>query len=496
MDRVILTPTRMGESDRRTIAAGTPSLELMERAGWLCHSEAVRLAGGIGRARFVVLVGPGNNGGDGFVVARLIADRGGWVRCVLVGDRSRVSGDAETNLRRFNAIGGDIADFDGSLPDADVYIDALFGTGFRGALRGSAAEAVTLLGARGAKVLAVDIPSGVNGLNGAIEGPAVRADTTVTMQAVKPGLVLEPGAQNTGKLVVAEIGVEMSSPDAMYVDPNVAAAKLPPRGDATHKWAVGSVLAIGGSVGMSGAPTMVSEAAFAAGAGLVVCAAPAPIQPLIATALVEVMTIAAPCEDGKFTEAVLDAIPNSERYSAVAFGPGIGHSPGVTSAVHRILNDVEATLILDADGLNAIHGRDLTKRTAPTVVTPHEGEFKRLGGSLDGARNRIDAVVEVAEAWQVTVLLKGVTTIVATPGRPASLCRNGGPELATAGSGDTLTGAIAAYVARGLDLHDAAVAGACIHGAAGRLAAESGRWIVAGDIGAELGRAERMLAGA
>ncbi len=485
----------MAEADAATIAAGTPGELLMERAGRACLLEAVRLAGGIGGKRFVVLAGPGNNGGDGFVIARLLAHQRAWVRCYFVGDVEKVSGDAALNLERLRRAGLEPRPFEGDFEAADVVIDAIFGTGFKGALEGEAAVAAIAINRSNARVLAVDIPSGVNGTSGEIEGTAVRADKTVAIQAIKPGLLLEPGSELAGDVVCKDIGIDTPRDitDAYVADPALAVTSLPMREPNTHKWAVGSVLVIAGSVGMSGAPAMVSLAAFKAGAGLVVCATPGEVQPLVAEEMPELMTIPLASDDGKLTATALDEIEMVKRFGCVALGPGIGRSHAVDELVHRALVEIEQPLVLDADGLNAISGDALRERTAPTVITPHDGEFARLGGDLTAGENRIAVAKNCADDWGVTLLLKGSTTIVATPGRSPKVCTMGGPELATAGSGDTLTGTIAAFVARGVEPHDAAVAAACVHQMAGKLAASAGEWITATDVGRELGFAEFEL---
>ena len=493
MHEIVLTPARMAEADRRTIAGGVPGAVLMERAGRACGAGALRLVGGAGGRRFVALCGPGNNGGDGFVAARHIAEAGGHVRVLLLADPDTVAGDARVHMERLAAVGLSGETCTGDVPPADCVIDALFGTGFTGVLEGRAAKVVDALNASGAAVLAVDVPSGVNGLTGAVTGPAVRAHVTVCMQARKTGLVLEPGARLAGEVECVDIGIDPGQPDALLGDPAAAVAALAVRDPDAHKWAAGSVLVVGGSVGMSGAPALAGTAALRPGAGLAVAALPRPVPPLTAARNEELKVRALPAQEGRLAARAPDAIGGLERFGAVAVGPGLGRGTDVAAAVRRLLAEVTAPLVLDADGLNNVTGADLARRVGPTVVTPHEGEFVRLGGDLGAGENRLGAAQVAADAWRVVVLLKGPATIVAAPGRAPVVCREGGPELATAGSGDVLTGCVAAYLARGADPFDAAVAAACVHGVAGRLAAERTPWIVAGDVLAHLGPAEEGL---
>lgn len=489
----IVTPVQMASADRGAIAAGTPGLELMERAGGACTRAAVRLAGGVGGRCFVVVAGPGNNGGDGWVVARRLYDDGAAVRCVLVGDEDAVRGDARVNLDRLRTRPVPVEVWSGSLGPADVVVDAVFGTGMRGGLEGAPAEAAAAVNASGARVLAVDIPSGVDGTTGAVQGEVFGAHHTVAIEALKFGHVLGPGAGRCGTIEVVRIGIGTPHVAAELADTAAALACVPVRGNEVHKWAAGAVLVAGGSVGMAGAPALVSAAAFSAGAGLVVAAVPGCVQPTVAASARELMTAALPDAHGTVGPGAMGAIENRfalGRFGAVAVGPGLGRGSATAGFVAEALATVEVPIVLDADGLNNATPAALRSRTAPAVLTPHEGEFVRLGGDLDQGSHRVAAVVDASEDWGATVLLKGPSTIVATPGRMPTVCRTGGPELATAGSGDVLTGVVAAFLARGAGPHEAAVAAACVHGRAGRMAAGDGHHVVAGDIAGHVGAAE------
>ncbi|MBX7159026.1 MAG: NAD(P)H-hydrate epimerase, partial [Acidimicrobiia bacterium] len=429
----VVTPAQMASADRAAIAAGTPGIELMERAGRACTRAAVRLAGGIGGRRFVVVAGPGNNGGDGWVVARRLYDAGAAVRCVLVGDAARISGDARVNLDRLRSRPVAVDAWDGELGAADVVVDAVFGTGMRGGLQGDAAGAAAAVNASEARVLAVDIPSGIDGATGAVGTTAFAADLTVAIEALKFGHVLEPGARRCGTVEVAHVGIAIDQVAAELADAGAAAASLPRRTPDTHKWAAGAVLVLGGSTGMAGAPSLVSAAAFAAGAGLVVAGVPACVQPTVAASAREVMTLALADSGGAVAASAMAGVDRRfalDRFGAVAVGPGLGHGPGTAAFVADALAAVPVPLVLDADGLNNAKPASLRERRAPTVLTPHEGEFARLGGEVGAGVHRVASAVDAAQDWGSTVLLKGPATVVATPGRMPVVCRTGGPELA------------------------------------------------------------------
>jgi len=483
----------MGAADRATIEAGTPGLVLMERAGAACTRAGIALAGGVGGRAFTVLAGPGNNGGDGFVVARRLYDAGASVEVLLVGDARRIGGDALVNLERLRTRPVPVRQWSGAVGDADVVVDALFGTGFRGALDGDAAAAAQEVGASSARVMAVDIPSGVDGLTGAVEGTVLTADVTVAIQSLKLGHVLDPGARSCGTVEVCDIGIGTADRAAEMADLGTAVAAVPLRSPDANKWSAGAVMVLGGSAAMAGAPGIVADAALRAGAGLVVAGVPATVAPVVASYRREVMTVALPQDDGRLTAAAMAEADSSfalGRFGAVAIGPGLARGSTVTEFVGSALQVVPCPVVLDADGLNAVSAAVLRERADGLVVTPHEGEFARLGGDLGAAAHRVDAVARAAEDWGCTVLLKGPATVVASPGRVPTVCRYGGAELATAGSGDALTGVLAAYPARGADLHEAAVAAACVHARAGALAAADGRNVVAGDIAGFFGAVE------
>lgn len=452
----VLTPDAMAVADQRTIAAGTPVALLMERAGGAVAWEVRRALRGCYGARAVVVCGKGNNGGDGLVAARALAR---W------GARTQV----------FELAGGvDPRELTRALATAHVVIDAMFGTGLQRALEGDAAMIVDQLRDWDGLTVAVDIPSGIDGLTGAVCGAAVHADRTVTFAAHKPGLLFEPGRAHAGEVRVADIGIDLGPdgeaplPLGFFDDLDVAAC-LPPRAPGAHKWA-NAVMVVGGSGGMTGAPMFASHAAMRAGAGMVWCGIPGDAAARRAGGS-EVVTRALPDAAGALTSnaagVVLAAI---DRFGAIAVGPGLGTDQSVGPAVRELVERVPVPLVLDADGLNALAGdlAPLRARRAErraTVLTPHDGEYARLVGSPVG-EDRIGAARALAARTGAVVLLKGPGTVVADPGGRAALNPTGSEALASAGTGDVLTGMVAAFLARGVPAFEAAAAATWVHGAA------------------------------
>jgi NAD(P)H-hydrate epimerase len=487
---VVLTPEAMSAADRRAIAAGTPVEVLMDRAGHAVAWAVRRALPGTYGRRVVVVCGKGNNGGDGLVAARVL---GSW------GVRTVVFELAEPIDRRR---------CQRAIDEADVVVDAMYGTGFRGALEGDAAWVVEQLDGFAGVVVAVDIPSGVDGLTGAVAGPAVRATRTITFAARKPGVVFEPGRSSAGEVVVADIGIVVDASASEADDDDVASGRcalvdaaavqgwLPSRRPDAHKWTSG-VLVVGGSGGMTGAPLLVSHAAMRAGAGIVWCALPG-LDTARRASGGEVITRALPATDPAGTvarDALEPLLADVGRFAAVALGPGLGGvgDPQVQHVVRGLVAEARPPMVLDADGLNALAG-DFTalraRRTlgAPVVLTPHTGEYQRLMGAPVGA-DRLAAARALAERSGAVVLLKGPGTVVASPDGGVVLNPTGNAALATAGSGDALTGIIAGFLARGVDAFAAAAAGAWVHGRiADRLLEAEGPGLVASDLVAGIAR--------
>ena len=453
---------------------GVPSLDLMERAG---ARVAEVVAGRAPRGRIVVLAGKGNNGGDGLVVARLLREQGREVDVLAAGALEESQGDARANLDRLP--GRAPLDWDPAFLDgAALIVDAVFGTGFSGAPREPIASMLAAVGEARVPVLAVDMPSGVDAATGAVAGAAVRAQDTVTFHAAKVGLWIADGKEHAGRVHVVDIGIPGGAPTAEgagLIRPAVLES-YPRRGPGFTKFASGTVMVVGGSRGLTGAPKMVSEAAMRSGAGYVTLGVPASVQEVVAIALTEVMSVALPDEDGGLAPAAFDeAMGMAGRVQAAALGPGAGRADGTVGLIRRLARELEVPVVLDADGLNAHVGRlaDLRARRAPTVLTPHAGELARLlevdSGDVDAAR--LDSARRTADASGAIVVLKGDDTIVARPDGVVAVARGGSPALATAGTGDVLSGVLVALLARGLEPWHAACAGVHAHQVAGRLAA-------------------------
>jgi NAD(P)H-hydrate epimerase len=475
----------MAGADARTIAAGTSLTVLMERAGRAVAWTVRRALPGTYGRRVVVVCGKGNNGGDGLVAAKVLE---GWgVRTTVF---ELADGVARTEFTR-------------ALAAADLVVDAMYGTGLRDALRDDAAWIAEQLNDWPGEIVAVDIPSGVNGLTGEVPGWAVRAHRTVTFAARKPGIVFEPGRSYAGEIVVADIGIVVDdvadSPSGLVTGDDVA-SWLPRRAPDAHKWQSG-VLTVGGSGGMIGAPMFVSHAAMRAGAGIVWCALPGHDAAQLASGSEVVMRVLPANAEGVLARTAADALlAQVGRFAALAVGPGLGGvgDPGVQFVVRTLVAEARQPLVLDADGLNALAG-DLAQLRArqtlggPVVLTPHAGEYQRLMGAPVGS-NRLVAAQALAERTGAVVLLKGPGTVVAGPDRAVALNPTGGAALATAGSGDVLTGIVAGFLARGLDPFRAAAAAAWVHGrTADRLVATDGPALVAGDLVDGIGRTLQEL---
>lgn len=476
----VLTPEQMGAADRAAIEAGTPVDVLMDRAGWALARAARDLLGSTYARRVTIVCGKGNNGGDGLVAARRLRQWG--VRCeVFTLDPALDRSGLERALGR-----------------SHLAVDAMFGTGFRGTLEGDAAFVAEAFAASGLPVLACDIPSGVNGLTGEVEGPAIRADHTVTFAAAKPGLLLHPGRSHVGTLDVAPIGVDPTTapgPEAYVLEDADVGLLLPGRSPDAHKWDA-ALLVVAGSPGMLGAADMVARSAMRAGAGMVVLAVPGE-EAARQVAGGEVVTRPLPATaDGHLDEpAAKTALEWLERFDALVVGPGLGtHEPTVT-AVRRLVAEAPVPVLADADGLNALAGDLAPLRERPAgqaVLTPHAGEFARLAGASVEA-DRLGHVRRLAADTGAVVLLKGTTTLVAAPDGTAVFNVTGGPWLATAGTGDVLSGVIGGLLAVGLEPTEATAVGAFLHGRAADHAGHRG--LVAGDLVTALPDAFASLTG-
>jgi NAD(P)H-hydrate epimerase len=456
---------------------GIPSLELMDAAG-AAVAEAAREVAGSGVAR--VVCGKGNNGGDGLVAARRLAETGYEVEAVLLWPADELSPDSSANLKRFEGAVREVAA--GELPEAlagsGVVVDAIFGTGFSGAPRAPADAAIEAINGCEAPVVAADIPSGVDASTGEAAGVAVSAAITVGFHAAKVGHWIAPGKALAGELRVAEIGIPGDAPAAAaggVIGDEVLAA-TPRRQANSTKFDSGEVVVVGGSRGLTGAVCMAAEAAIRVGAGYATVAVPADLEPIFELKLTEVMSRGFSGAEGRLAapsaEEILEA---ADRAAAVVLGPGLGRADDSLELARAVARGVTVPLLVDADGLNA-HSERLeliAARKAPTVLTPHAGELGRLLGRDSGevSEHRLASAREAAERSGAIVVLKGDDTIVAD-GERLAISRGGSPGLATAGTGDVLSGTIGALLARGMEPFAAACAGVHAHQRAGRIAAE------------------------
>jgi ADP-dependent NAD(P)H-hydrate dehydratase / NAD(P)H-hydrate epimerase len=453
-------------------AYDAPTLDLMERAGTAVADDV--LTRYPSAERICVWCGTGANGGDGFVAARRLRQAGKDVEIVLVGSESTVAGDAAENLRRVKELG---IRFGETGRSADVLVDAIFGTGFRGAPRRDAEAAIVEVNAIGRPVTSVDVPSGVDSSTGEVEGVAVEADRTLTFHGCKVGLVVAPGRFHAGEIEVIDIGLE-HTPTRHRLATEMMLESVPRRGPADNKYTAGSVLVVGGSTGFTGAPSMTAEAAMRAGAGIVTVCVPEPLNDVFELRLVEAMSRPCPSdEEGRMNADAVDTIFEAAgKAKTVALGPGLGRSEGTQELVRLLLDRLEIPVVVDADGLWALAGHHdwVFSRDAPTVLTPHAGELGHLleRDSAWVSAHRLEAVSGAADDVGATVLLKGADTLVASPGKGVLVCDLGNPGLASAGTGDVLTGIVAAFLAKGMDGPSAAAAAAAAGGVAAGIAGE------------------------
>jgi len=493
--QMLATAQLMRGFDRAAMTtAGIPGLLLMENAGRSFVDILERITGTLAGKKTVVVCGKGNNGGDGFVIARHIANRGGEVHVILLGGRRSVRGDAKINLDivlrmgRIRESGVHVAELPAGRgpkfpPGADIVVDAIFGTGFSGDVAGRELAAITWINGCGAFVSSVDIPSGVDASTGMVGNAAVKANLTVAMGLAKIGHYVGEGCDRSGAVHVGDISLPprllRGGGDAVYrVLSEDVARMLPSRPRTAHKYSAGKVLVVAGSRAFIGAPLMTAGAALRSGAGAVVLAFPSSIQPAIARRVTEV--IMAPIREsgaGAFgPDSVAGVLERAAWADAVALGPGISRDEETIAFVRELLLKLDKPVVVDADALFALSGEAslLKKKTSPVILTPHTGEFAALAGgtAADAERFRVSAARDAARLFGAVLVLKGAPTVTAAPGGIAYVNSTGNPGMATIGSGDVLTGLIAGFAGQGIPAPLAACAGVFVHGLAGDLAAE------------------------
>ena len=512
----VLNAAQMREADRRTIEdIGIPSLVLMENAGRQVVAAIEAVHADLLDGQVAVLCGRGNNGGDGFVVARTMLQRGVDVSVFLIGSVSDVRGDARVNLDVLGRLGVTVVEIaDGQawelhlseVRDCGLIVDAIFGTGLNAPVRGLIGSVIADVNASGIPVVSIDLPSGLSADTPDPIGDSIEAGTTVTLAAPKLPLVLPPAEDRAGDIVIADIGIPMEVIDALD-GPRVELLTrsgmrelVTPRTPDSHKGDYGHVLIVAGSTGKTGAAHLSAMGALRSGAGLVSVATPAACLPIVAAMAPEYMTIALSGDDG-LDPVNVDTLIDMAR-DVIAVGPGLGQAPSTRRFVKSLVEQATTPLVIDADGLNAFaddpdrlagrEGRDV-------IITPHPGEMARLVRmSTDEVQaSRVDVARNFAVAHHVYVVLKGHRTLIATPDEKVFINPTGNPGMATGGTGDVLTGMVAAWLAQLLDAEAACKLAVYLHGMAGDLAdAERGDVsLVASDLVAEIGAAIQELTG-
>lgn len=488
----VVTSETMQQIDREAIQGrGIPGLTLMENAGRGCAAVLMELHGLPGTA--VIVAGKGNNGGDGYVVARLLLEQGWNVAVFTLAREEQIEGDARSNLLllpphviTFLPEAGMLQQYSSSFTSASVLVDAIFGTGLKSDVTGIFAEAIALMNEAGRPVIAVDIPSGVNGTTGRIMGSAVRADLTVTFALAKLGHMLYPGAERCGVLRIIDIGIPVDilaeAPGFDFCDRDATAALFRPRPRIAHKGSFGHSLIVAGSTGKTGAAAMAANSAVRAGSGLVTLAVPASLNFILELKTTEAMTL--PIIDvglGFFGMDARDAILEATAgKNAVAVGPGVSWNPQTARLVRELIQEIAVPIVVDADGLNAVSeeiGILVRRKSNDVVLTPHPGEMARLCNVSVAAveSDRIGVAQTFAAKHGVHLVLKGARTVIAAPDGRVAINGSGNPGMASGGMGDVLTGMLTALLAQGYEPFTACRIGVFIHGhAADLVAADKG----------------------
>jgi len=510
----VLNAAQMRDADRHAIEEiGIPSMVLMENAGRQVVAALEAAHDDLSERHIAVLCGPGNNGGDGFVVARTLYQRGVSVSVFVVAPLASVKGDARLNLEILGRLGLTVVEISDAqawdlhfseISQCDLIVDAIFGTGLRSPLAGMMETVAADVNASGLPVVAIDLPTGLSADHAELIGECIHAGVTVTLAAPKLSLVVPPAEAYAGNIVVADIGIppevidNVAGPRIELLTRESMREILQPRGADSHKGDFGHVLVIAGSRGKTGAAHLAAVGALRSGAGLVSVATPQTAQPIVAAMGAEYMTV--PLEETADGTVRLNALERilDFRQDVIAAGPGLGTGDDVKAFVHALVARSESPLVLDADALNALASEPDFLQSGgegarPIVITPHPGEMARLAGtSIEAVQsNRIDVARDFAVQHQIYVVLKGYRTLVATPEGKVFINPLGNPGMATGGTGDVLTGVIAAWLAQLLDAEAACKIGVYLHALAGDLteADEGEVAMTAGDLAAHLGDA-------
>lgn len=487
----VISAETMRQAERLTIEKfGVPGLTLMETAGRNCAEMILSVFGREEFSRAAVIAGKGNNGGDGYVIARYLRQQGWRVRVFIMARCDDIAGDAAVNLQLLNremvtfcTEPGELGRYADELRGADILVDALFGIGLKSDITGIHAEAVELINSSGRPVVAVDIPSGVDSTTGAILGVAVRADLTVTFAFAKMGHILYPGAEYAGQLKVVGIGLPAEATTSVegyeFIDDAAVKPLLRKRSRCAHKGDYGHCLIIAGSTGKTGAASLAANSAVRTGSGLVTLAVPASLNPILEIKTTEAMTL--PVEDsgkgyfrGDISNAVLKALTGK---NAVAVGPGIALNAETAALVRGLVEEITLPLVIDADGLNAV-SLDVSvlrrKKSDCVILTPHPGEMSRLSGLsiVEIEKDRIAAARNFAEQYGVYIILKGARSVISSPDGRIAINGSGNPGMASGGMGDVLTGVLVSLLGQRYPVFDACRIGVFLHGYAADLVAE------------------------
>ncbi len=507
----VLNAAQMREADRRTIdEIGIPSLVLMENAGRQVVAAMEAIYADLLERQVAVLCGRGNNGGDGFVVARTLVQRGVDVSVFVLGLISDVRGDARINLEILGRLGVTVVEVsDGQawelhlseVRDCTLIVDAIFGTGLNAPVSGLIESVITDINASSIPVVSIDLPSGLSADSCDPRGESIEAETTVTLGAPKLPLVLPPAETRAGDIVIADIGIpsdvldSVDGPRIELMTRSSAREHITPRAADSHKGDYGHVLVVAGSRGKTGAAHLSGVGALRSGAGLVTVATPASCQAIVAAMAPEYMTVGLDETDAGLDPEGVDRLLEMAR-DVVAMGPGLGQAPGTQAFIKAVVDRATCPLVIDADGLNAF-SRDPDRLTGregrDIIITPHPGEMARLVGmSTDEVQaSRLEIARNFAVSHHLYVVLKGHRTLIATPDGKVFINPTGNPGMSTGGTGDVLTGMVSAWLAHLLDAEAACKVAVYLHGMAGDLAeADEGEIsMTAGDLAAHIGDA-------
>ena len=494
----VATPKEMANIDRRTQEKyGLPSIVLMENAARGIFEILKDWKKDLLHIKILILCGKGNNGGDGIAIARHLSNAGTKVKIALLSRKRDLKGDPKTNLKVALASGiemeeivekRDLKKIKLDLERTDLIVDGIFGTGFQGSAKGLSASAIELVNDSGVPVLSIDLPSGMNGETGTIEGPCIRANLTATLGLPKPGLFFSPGREAAGRVEVIDIGLPRKAIEEEGIRLNVMEEEeirslLPKRYPNSHKGKYGKVFCLAGSVGMTGAASLTALSSLRSGCGLVYLGLPESLNDIVEEKLTEVITKPLPETEGRSIalsalEEILSLLKQSDIF---ALGPGLSTHPETRSLLRRLIERIAIPTVIDADGLNNL-SFDLTPLTmrkdqrdpTPFVLTPHPGEMSRLMDlpMEEVLRNRVEVARKASREFQSILVLKDAPTVIADPSGEVFINPTGNSGMSTAGSGDVLTGMIAGFLAQGLSPLDSARLGVFLHGLAGDIASE------------------------